>query len=113
MLFLVDNIHYLETNSSVHGINTRYKNQSQIPLVRTYGIQRDITHIVQSIISWFGRIMALLHTTVDTWSHKMVPCPFFSHPSKQQLQVYGVFRKKVTVVKGSFPQVTEIKNVTV
>jgi hypothetical protein len=29
------------------------------------------------------------------------------------LQVYGVFRKKVTVVKGSFPQVTEIKNVTV
>jgi hypothetical protein len=34
------------------------------------------------------------------WSHETVPCPFFSRPSKKQLHAYGVFRKKVIVVKG-------------
>jgi hypothetical protein len=28
----------------------------------------------------------------------MVPCLFLSHPSKKQLHVCGVFRKKVTIV---------------
>jgi hypothetical protein len=43
----------------------------------------------------------------------MVPCPFFSHPSEQQLHACSVFKKKVTVVKGSCVQAAEIKNVTV
>jgi hypothetical protein len=43
----------------------------------------------------------------------MVPCPFFSHPRKKQLHAYGVFRKKVTVVKGSCLQAVEIENVAV
>jgi hypothetical protein len=38
----------------------------------------------------------------------MVPCPFFSHPSKKQLHVCGVFRKKVTAVKDSYLRVVEI-----
>jgi hypothetical protein len=44
MLFLVDNLHYLQTNSSVHDINTRYKNQLHIPTVRLSAIQRGITY---------------------------------------------------------------------
>jgi hypothetical protein len=32
----------------------------------------------------------------------MVPCPFFSRPSKKQLRACCVFRKNVIVVKGSF-----------
>jgi hypothetical protein len=51
--------------------------------------------------------------TADMWSHEMVPCPLFSRTSKMQLCVCGVFRKKVTVVKGSCLQVAEIKNVVV
>jgi hypothetical protein len=43
----------------------------------------------------------------------MVLCPFFFHPSKKQLCACGVFRKKVTVVKGSCLQAAEVKNVTV
>jgi hypothetical protein len=43
----------------------------------------------------------------------MVPCPFFSRSRKTQLRACGVFRKKVTVVKGSCLQVAEIKSVAV
>jgi hypothetical protein len=47
------------------------------------------------------------------WSHEMVPCPFFSRPSKKQLHACGVFRKKVAVVNGSCLQAAEIENVAV
>jgi hypothetical protein len=70
-------------------------------------------YVVQSIITWIGLIMALLCITADTWSHKMVSCLFFSRPSKKQLCACLVFRKKVTVVKGSCLQAMEIKNVAV
>jgi hypothetical protein len=43
----------------------------------------------------------------------MVLCPLFSYPSKKQLHTCGVFRKKVTFVKGSCPRVVELENVTV
>jgi hypothetical protein len=68
-------------------------------------------YIVQSVISWIACIVALLCTTVDTWSHEMVQCPFFCHPSKKQLGACSVFRKKVTVVKGSCLRAAEIENV--
>jgi hypothetical protein len=70
-------------------------------------------YVVQSIISWTGRIFALLCTTADMWSHEMVPCPFCSRPSKKQLRACGGFRKKVTVLKGSCLRVAEIENVGV
>jgi hypothetical protein len=75
-------------------------------------IQNPI-YVVQSIISWIGRIMVLLCTTADTWSHKMVPCQFFSHASKKQLHACSVFRKKVTAVTGSCLRAVEIKNLAV
>jgi hypothetical protein len=36
MLFVVQNMHYVQTNSSVHEINTRYKNQLHAPSVTVY-----------------------------------------------------------------------------
>jgi hypothetical protein len=72
-----------------------------------------IIYVVQSIISWTGRILALLCTTAETWSHEMVPCPFCSRPSKKQLRSCGVFRVKVTVLKGSCLRAAEIENVAV
>jgi len=33
MSFIVDNMHYFQTKSSVHEINTRHKNQLHIPLL--------------------------------------------------------------------------------
>jgi hypothetical protein len=77
------------------------------------GMTSKYIYIVQSLISWIGRIVALLCTTVDTWSHEMVLYPFCSHPSKKQLRACSVFRKKITVVKGSGLRVAEIKNITV
>jgi hypothetical protein len=71
-------------------------------IIYIYGLHTDI-YVLQSIISWTGRMVALLCTTADTWSHEMVPCPFFSRPSEKQLRACvracGVFRKKVTVVR--------------
>jgi hypothetical protein len=42
MLFVVNNLHYLQINTTVHDIDTRCKNQLHIPLVRLPAIQRDI-----------------------------------------------------------------------
>jgi hypothetical protein len=53
MLFLVDNLHYFQTNSSVHDINARYKNQLHIPSVRLSAIQRGITY---SAIKIFNKL---------------------------------------------------------
>jgi hypothetical protein len=56
--------------------------------------EAETTYVVQSIISWTGRIVALLSTTADMWSHETVPCPFFSHPSKKQLRACVRYIKK-------------------
>jgi hypothetical protein len=71
------------------------------------------SYVVQSIISWTGCILALLCITADMWRHEMVPCPFCSCSSKKQLRACGVFRKKVTVLKGSRLRAAEIENVAV
>ena len=39
MSFIVGNVHYFQTNSSVHEINTRYKNQLHAPSVRITAIE--------------------------------------------------------------------------
>jgi hypothetical protein len=70
-------------------------------------------YVVQSIISRIDRIVTLLCTTVDTWSHEMVSYPFFSGLSKTKLCGCGVFRNKVTVVKGCCLQAAEIENVAI
>jgi hypothetical protein len=51
MLFLVDNLHYFQTNSSVHDISTIYKNQLHIPSVRLSAIQRGITYSATKIFN--------------------------------------------------------------
>jgi hypothetical protein len=55
----------------------------------------------------------LCSVCTDTWSHEMVPCPFFSRPGKKQLHACSVIRKKVTIMKGSCVRAEEIKNVAV
>jgi hypothetical protein len=72
-----------------------------------------MTYVAQSLISWTGRIVALLWTVVDIFSHKMGQCPFISHPSKKQLCAFSAFRKNATVVKGSCLQVVKTENATV
>jgi hypothetical protein len=47
-----------------------------------------------------------MHCT-NTWSHEMMPCPFFSRPRKMQLRACCVFRKNAIVVKGSFLRATK------
>jgi len=43
MLSVFDNVLYLQTNSSVNKINTRYENQLHISSVRLSAVQRDTT----------------------------------------------------------------------
>jgi len=42
MLFAVKNLNIYQTNSSVHGMNTRQQNKLHIPSVRLSSIQRDV-----------------------------------------------------------------------
>lgn len=44
MLFIVDNMHYFQTNTSIHEINTRNWNQLHILPVRLSAIQRGATY---------------------------------------------------------------------
>jgi hypothetical protein len=53
MVFFVDNMHYLQTNSSLHDINRRYKNQLHIHLVRLSAFQRSI---ICSAIKVFNKL---------------------------------------------------------
>jgi hypothetical protein len=112
------------TVSSVDGNRFSFQNivyvktleNGQSPVTQSHMwnfVWRKVIYIVQSIILWIGRIVALLCTTADMWSHKMVPCSFFSCPSKKQLCACSVFRKKVTVVTGSCLWAAEIENVAV
>jgi hypothetical protein len=51
MLLFVDNMHYLQTNSSVHDISTRYEIQLHIPLVRLSVIQRSIAYFAITVFN--------------------------------------------------------------
>jgi len=53
MLFVVDSLHYFQTNSSVHEINTRYENHLHIPSVRLSTIQRGTPY---STIKIFNKL---------------------------------------------------------
>jgi hypothetical protein len=59
MLFLVDNMHYFQTNSSVHDINTRYKNQLHISSLILSAIQKGISY---SAIKIFNKLPPSIST---------------------------------------------------
>jgi len=44
VLSVFDNMLYLQTNSSINKINTRYKNQLHVPSVRLSALQRGTTY---------------------------------------------------------------------
>jgi len=46
VLFVVDNWHYFQTNSSVHDINIRHNNHLYIPSITPAAIQRGITYSI-------------------------------------------------------------------
>jgi hypothetical protein len=60
----------------------------------------DLRGIVNNFVEW-PHSGAVMHCS-ESWSHEMVPCPFFSRPRKKQLRACCVFRKNAIVVKGSF-----------
>ena len=53
MFFVVDNLHYFQTNSSVHEINTRYKNHLNIPSCRLAAIQTSTTYSAINLFNKF------------------------------------------------------------
>ena len=53
MLFFGDNVHYFQSNSSVHEINTRYKNHLHISSVILAAIQ---TGTVNSAVKILGKL---------------------------------------------------------
>jgi hypothetical protein len=44
MMFVVNNPNNFETNSALHSINTRYKNQLHRPTVNLSSIQKGVTY---------------------------------------------------------------------
>ena len=53
MSFFGDNFHYFQTNSSVHEIDTRYKNDLHTPSVRLAAMQRGTIHSAVKIAVFF------------------------------------------------------------
>jgi hypothetical protein len=53
MLFVVDNLHYFQTNCSVHEIDTRYKNNLHTPSFRLAAVQRATAY---SAIKIFNKL---------------------------------------------------------
>jgi len=51
MLFVFDNVLYLQTISSINKINTRYKNQLHVPSVRLSAIQRGTTYSAVNVLN--------------------------------------------------------------
>jgi len=51
MLSVFDNMLYLQTNSSINKINTRYKNQLHVPSVRLSAIQRGTTYFAVNVLN--------------------------------------------------------------
>jgi hypothetical protein len=93
MLFLVDNMHYFQTNSSVHDINTIYKNQLHIPSARLPDIQRGITY---SAIKIFNKLLPSISRLKND---KLV---FKSALRNYFLHVFLVEQKSVCQIISSF-----------
>jgi len=51
MFFVVDHLHYFQTNSSVHETDTRYKNHLYIPSVRLAARERGTVHLAGKIFN--------------------------------------------------------------
>ena len=51
MLFAVKNLNIYQTNSSVHGMNTRKQNKLHIPSVRLFSIQRGVYYSTVKIFN--------------------------------------------------------------
>ena len=64
MLFAVKNLNIYQTNSPVHGTNTRQQNKLHIPLLRLSSIQTDVyyssvkifNHLLQNIFKYCNNI---------------------------------------------------------
>jgi hypothetical protein len=64
MSFLFGNMHYFQTNSSIHEINTRYKNQLHVPSVRLTAIEERTTYSAIKIFNKLPPRISVLHTFV-------------------------------------------------
>ena len=82
MLSAVKNLNIYQTNSSVHGMNTRQQNKLHIPLVRLSSIRRDIccssvkifNQLPQNILKYFNNI----HTFKTLLRDYLVKNAFYS-----------------------------------
>lgn len=60
MLYIVYNMHYLQTNSSVHEINTGYKNKLHVPSVRLSTKQKGTTYSAFKILNMLPTRISVL-----------------------------------------------------
>ena len=78
MSFVVDNMHYFQTKSSVHDINTRYKNQLHIPSVRLIVIEECTTYSAIKIFNKLPRRISGLNMFVKSALRKYLRTHLFS-----------------------------------
>ena len=87
MLFVVDNKHYFQTDSSVHEINSRYQNHLPSPSVRLAAVRRSSTC---SAVRIFNK---LPHGILELKNDKII----FMFASKKYLLTCFLFRRRIVI----------------
>jgi hypothetical protein len=64
MLFVVKNPNIYQTNSSVHGRNTKQQNKLHVPSVRSSSIQRDVFYSSVKIFNQLLKNISELHNNI-------------------------------------------------
>ena len=82
MLFAVKNLNIYQTDSSVHGVNTRQQNKLHIPLVRLFSIPRAVYYssvkIFDQLPQNIFRYCNNIHTFKTLLSDYLVKNAFYS-----------------------------------
>jgi hypothetical protein len=82
MLFSVKNPHIYQTNTSVHGMNTRQQNKLHVPSVRLYSMQRAVYYSTIKIFNHLPENIFKFHNNLHIFKillrDHLLKMPFIS-----------------------------------
>jgi len=67
MVSAIKNLNIYQTNSSVHGMNTRQQNKLHIPFVRLSSIQRGVCYSCVKIFNWLPQNIFKYYNNIHTF----------------------------------------------
>jgi len=67
MLFALKNLNIYQTNTSVHGMNTRQQNKLHIPSIRLFSVQRGVYYSSVTIFNQLPQNIIKFHNNLHTF----------------------------------------------